>query len=481
MVTELGNLLLLNACNVVASILNLLTLLLALFHVVKLHLLPNLAVLRDLRLHSVLVAKECLLLLLVDFAFALLIFFLALNDTQEVVALSLRLLGQLVLFIAELPQASLLKVLLDASSLLGVSLVFGANLTVLGFASTLSSQVVDLALTVICLLLQLTETLDFLLLFGGETNSLLDLLTLNKILCSLVVNDLLFKDFLLVSPHSFDLNVLRVASFYLSQKFLNAFGLHLFLTGFGNLVFFYVSKQKLALLSEIVLMPLASLFALLNLVDDLERASLGSDLALVLAVGLSLQVLESLDFHHEIEAFLFFNPFLFELLVFFKLLITDCNNFGVEHHRIHLLHVVFALINLSLRLRQKCLVFGLVFRIKGGCGNSIGAGAVQLLHTLLALVGLKSLLLFLFGTESMLSNSLLFRHYLSAGANSIKVLLADDSTVLANASAGTFNAASGFAHLDRRGGVDAAGVYFLDGLVVKAGVVVELLGGGGFD
>ena len=41
------------------------------------------------------------------------------------------------------------------------------------------------------------------------------------------------------------------------------------------------------------------------------------------------KALETLDFHHEIEAFLLFNPLFFEGLVLFDLFIADSNDFTV--------------------------------------------------------------------------------------------------------------------------------------------------------
>jgi hypothetical protein len=319
--------------------------------------------------------------------------------------------------------------------------------------------------------------LNLLLLFGSEAKGLLDLLTLNKVLGFLVLDDLLFENFLLLSAHSLDLNVFLVASLDFGHKLLHALSLNLLLTDFGILVLLYVPKQKLTFLGKVVLVSLAALLALLDLVDDLESAGLGSDLALVLAGSLGLKVLEPLDFHHEVEAFLFVDPFLFELFVFLELLIADRYNFGVEHHSVHLLYVVLALINLGLGLGEKSLLLSLVGGVKDGCGNAFGAGAVKLLHTLLALVGLESLLFLLFAGERVLGNRFLLGHDLSAGANGLQVRPADDSTVLRNTSAGAFNAASGLAHSDGGRSVHRGVADLLDGLVVETGIVVELLGG----
>ena len=100
--TELSNLVLLNTSDVVARVLDLLTLLPALFHVVEPFLVPNLTVLQNLGLHSSLVAEQRLLLLLIESTLGLFVLLLTLNDAEEVVTLSLSLRGQLALFIAEL-------------------------------------------------------------------------------------------------------------------------------------------------------------------------------------------------------------------------------------------------------------------------------------------------------------------------------------------------------------------------------------------
>ena len=65
-----------------------------------------------------------------------------------------------------------------------------------------------------------------------------------------------------------------------------------------------------------------------------------------------LESLKSLDFHHEIEAFLFFDPLLFESFVLFKLLVSNCNDFRVEYHLVHVLDIIVLLIKLLLGLGE---------------------------------------------------------------------------------------------------------------------------------
>jgi len=60
--------------------------------------------------------------------------------------------------------------------------------------------------------------------------------------------------------------------------------------------------------------------------------------------------LESLNFHHEVEFLLFFNPLLLETLVFLELFISDGYDFGVEHHLVHVLYIVQVFIHAFLSL-----------------------------------------------------------------------------------------------------------------------------------
>lgn len=53
-----------------------------------------------------------------------------------------------------------------------------------------------------------------------------------------------------------------------------------------------------------------------------------------------LKALESFNLHHKVELLLFIDPFLLQALVFFQLLVPDRDDFGVQHHLVHVLDVV---------------------------------------------------------------------------------------------------------------------------------------------
>ena len=79
--------------------------------------------------------------------------------------------------------------------------------------------------------------------------------------------------------------------------------------------------------------------------------------AFLLPLLLELQRLQSLDLHHEIKSLLFFDPVLFETLLFLLLSVSDGDHLRVKHHLIHVLHIVMFLIEHLLRLRQESFIF----------------------------------------------------------------------------------------------------------------------------
>lgn len=91
---------------------------------------------------------------------------------------------------------------------------------------------------------------------------------------------------------------------------------------------------------------------LLDLVNDNEGTFAASVHTYFLTFFLDFKALQTFNFHHKIEFFLFINPLTLKLFVFLKLFITDSDNLGVEHHLVHVLDVVELFIHLSLGFRK---------------------------------------------------------------------------------------------------------------------------------
>ena len=70
---------------------------------------------------------------------------------------------------------------------------------------------------------------------------------------------------------------------------------------------------------------------------------------------LLLKLLEPLDLHHEIKFFLLFYILLLELLILLKLLVPNCNDFGVHHFLIHVFDIVLLFIKLLLSSGEEAL------------------------------------------------------------------------------------------------------------------------------
>lgn len=167
-------------------------------------------------------------------------------------------------------------------------------------------------------------------------------------------------------------------------------------------------------------------FALLDLVDDDERALLLRLLALDLALLLQLERLESFDLHHEVEALLLFNPLLLETLGLIKLAVADRHHLRVKHHLVHVLHVVVVLVHHLLGLRQQTLRLFLIYQLLLSRRHLVRTLLVQLNHALLSGLGSSHGRILLFFEESSLLNLLLFRLNLGGGLHAIELILIDD-------------------------------------------------------
>ena len=276
---------------------------------------------------------------------------------------------------------------------------------------SLGAESIDLGLSVGCLLLQISQTLNFsFLLFlnslflGGEFS--------------------LFSSSLPVVFNDFKLSLLLLLLFDLllgdgiSIGFLNFFhhlrGLLFLLlgnTGFLLLLFLDIPKQLLLLFLKNFLFSKSFLLSLSDLVDDDSGTLVGCLLAGGLSLLVQLEVLQSLNLHHEVKFLLLLEIFFLETLVFLLLLVSDGDNLAVEHHLVHVLHIIVLFIDHLLGLREKRLGFlgGLdVGRSRRNLGSAL---SVVLLHSGLARLVLSEHLLFL------LAHDLSLLYFLFTGLN----------------------------------------------------------------
>ena len=92
-----------------------------------------------------------------------------------------------------------------------------------------------------------------------------------------------------------------------------------------------------------------------DLIDNNSSStSLCFDSCLFFHLG-GLKTFESFDLHHEVKFLLFIDPLLFKSFVFLELFVSNCNDFRVKHHLVHVLDIVKFLIKLGLGLRKKTL------------------------------------------------------------------------------------------------------------------------------
>ena len=118
------------------------------------------------------VLLERVLTLLLELPLILFLLFLFLNDTKELISLSLGLLRKHDFLLQELSLASHIKVLGHLSLLLHALSFLSAGHSLALFECSLGSQSIDLPLAVSCLLLKFSKSLDLLFFLILETSLL---------------------------------------------------------------------------------------------------------------------------------------------------------------------------------------------------------------------------------------------------------------------------------------------------------------------
>jgi len=184
------------------------------------------------------------------------------------------------------------------------------------------------------------------------------------------------------------------------------------------------------------------------LVDDDASSAVLSFFAANLAVFLFLEVLQALDFHHEVELLLFSDPFFLEFLTFDELLVTDGDNFGVEDHLVHLLNIVLLFVHESLGLGEKGLNTFHVFGLLLSRGESRSTGSVVNLHVGFTSVGASTRLFQLRLSKSGILLLLFSRDDLAGVSDSVELSLSDDGAVSLLTESSLASDRSDFFHVD---------------------------------
>ena len=169
-------------------------------------------------------------------------------------------------------------------------------------------------------------------------------------------------------------------------------------------------------------------FAFFDLLDDDWGTTALSFSSELLTLILCLESLQALDFHHDIEAFLFCEPFLLQLLVFFELFVSDGHDFGVEGHLIHKLYIVVFLIHRGLGSGEQSFGALILFNLDLSGRQFLRPSCVHWLHLLLSGFGKLLLLSFLFLCDLVLLLQLLGADDYSALSDASDLSLTHDST-----------------------------------------------------
>ena len=296
--------------------------------------------------------------------------------------------------------------------------------------SALGTESINLSLTIRSLLLELTKSLDFALLLILNTLRLNLSFVLTLILAALVLTDsvILIPLFLLSL-------ILLEESLSVSLSSLLHEEVDAFLLGHsGGLVFLShllkIAKELHSLLISDLLILEADLGALLDLIND-DLGSLLASLSLAnLTLLLFLKDLEALNLHHEVELLLLLKIFMLEALVLLQLLVTNCDDLGVEHHLVHVLHIVEVIVHLLLGAGQESLVLG-IFRLLVVAGGLLsGTPGIELLHFSLAGLRLSESSRLLLLKELLLLDHLILGLDSSCVSDAIKVALRDNDGVI---------------------------------------------------
>lgn len=319
-----------------------------------------------------------------DFLFSLFKLFLLLNDSHEQFAFLLGFLKEDPLLVLEVISACLVEVFDHFVFLFLFQLFLESDVSVVFLHSSSCSDGVDLSLSISHLLLLFSELLDFafsLLSLGLFISQSFELLSVSVLL---ILDNRQVQFFFFSSPLCQDKLVLRVDGIDLLGKYFLLFE-------FLSLLFFFLFSlpndlhlHHILLSLHNFLLHLALQVSLSDLVHNLESSSPACLDLLLFPVLLDLEGLESFDLHHQVKFLLFFDVLLFEPFVFFKLLVPNGDDFGVEDHSVHGFYFVDLFVQLFLGLGQDAVTLEVVNLGHISHWFHFGSLAVQINHLLLS-------------------------------------------------------------------------------------------------
>ena len=169
---------------------------------------------------------------------------------------------------------------------------------------------------------------------------------------SIVIYDLLLKLFFFLNSVMLNVNSLFVAHLDLGHE-------HRSLAKFFFLLASFFRFQILNLLENQLFFPLLNFsvcdalhFPFFDLVDDDESTLALGVLALGLPLFLVLQAFQPLNFHHQVQALLLSPVLVFQTFLFFQLSVSDCDTLRIDHHLIHVFHIILLFVQLCFCLLQ---------------------------------------------------------------------------------------------------------------------------------
>mmetsp|Transcript_1964 Transcript_1964/g.2908 ORF Transcript_1964/g.2908 Transcript_1964/m.2908 type:complete len:345 (+) Transcript_1964:237-1271(+) len=330
---------------------------------------------------------QSLSLFLFDLLFLGFSLLLLLNLGHVVLSFNAGLVSQAALLLRELLLASHLQVSLDALALLLLEAFALTGLAFTLFEGSLGSKGVDFGLSVSGLLLKLSEPLDLTLLLVLDALSLELGLVLLLVFGLLVLNDLVFLVLLLLDSLLFFDESLGVGLSSLLHQHVDALALCFSLLSVLSLHLSDVVDQLQAFLVADFLFFHSFDGALLDLVDDDLGSLLAGSMLPLIALFFLLEDLKTFDFHHKVELLLLIHPLVFELFVLLDLLVADGDDLSVEHHLVHVLHVVHFAVQLLLGFRQQGLGLVLFSLLELSGFDFLSPLLVELLH--LGFAGLR--------------------------------------------------------------------------------------------
>jgi len=382
----------------------------------------------DLVSDSVGMSTKCSMLVFLNPSVVLFRSLLLFNDSQEGITFSLGLLCHHDLPLKELLLSGDFELFSSAQLLFMVGNLLGTSRTFPFLKGALGSKCIDLSLTIGSLLLQFSQASNFLLFLlldaalFGKTNLELGIF-LGVVADNLVVFITLSLSSLCLLAKGSGVGELNLGDHLLVSVLLLIGKFHVSLLHGLNL-----SHNLLLLFFKKLTFPNSSLLAFLNLVDDDSGATtLGISTDLCFLFG-SLQVFQSLDFHHQVEAFLLMEPVFLETLVLSQLLVSDSNDFGVKHHLVHVLDIVVFLVLLLLGLREQAHVSGLLFGFKLTRRQLLCSLFVKSNHTGLASSGVGKLLFTLLAHNFLGLQLVLLGFNLGGSLDSVELRVAQNSS-----------------------------------------------------